>query len=165
MNLTKEQIEFLDKVVWGGRNNWTLNSKGEVDVEGSVDMSDMYLTEIPVKFGEVKGNFFCNRNKLTTLKNCPRIVNALNISDNNLTTLDYLPEKIVRFGLFIWGNPLKDYFNYVRVNGGFYHWDKIIWSSVIKEYPFLIKIAKNYVDKDEFIGFVKDYPKTKLYLR
>jgi len=70
MELTKEQIDFLDKVC-DGREYWGLNPNGEVDVDGAVDMSGMQLTEIPVKFGRVNGNFHCYYNNLTTLKNCP----------------------------------------------------------------------------------------------
>jgi hypothetical protein len=70
MELTKEQIEFLDRVC----GEWKLNSDGEVDVDGDVNMYDMNLKEIPVKFGRVEGDFNCYYNYLTTLKNCPDFV-------------------------------------------------------------------------------------------
>ena len=76
MQLTKEQIEFLNKVCDG---SWKLNSNGEVDVYGNVNMRNMNLIEIPVKFGSVWGNFDCyyNYNNLTSLKNAPKSVGGI----------------------------------------------------------------------------------------
>ena len=52
--------------------NYTINSKGEIDVDGSVDLSKMEFKELPYKFRIVIGYFDigCNSN-LTSLKNCP----------------------------------------------------------------------------------------------
>jgi hypothetical protein len=50
MMLTNKQKSFLENVVIG---KWSINQNtGLVDVEGNVLMSDMRLTEIPVKFGK-----------------------------------------------------------------------------------------------------------------
>ena len=56
--------------------NYTINSKGEVDVNEDVILSRRGLTEFPsyIQFGTVKGNFFCNNNNLTTLKGAPKKV-------------------------------------------------------------------------------------------
>jgi len=164
MQLTQEQIEFLDKVVWGGRNNWTLNSDGKVDVNNWVIMSNMGLTEIPVKFGRISIQFNCAYNNLTTLKNCPDYVGKrFNCSNNNLTTLDDLPEFIGEI-ITIYNNPLKDYFKNIK-ESNFIYWGEFQWVEVLKEYPFLINITKNYVSKKNFIRLIEEYPKTKLYLR
>jgi hypothetical protein len=58
-----------------------------VDVD--VDLSHKGLTEIPIKFGVVKGSFFINNNKLTSLENSPREVEvSFKCSENkNLTSL------------------------------------------------------------------------------
>ena len=84
MELTKEQIKFLDEVC--RYSKWYINEKGEVDVDGNVNMIEMQLTEIPVKFGEVSGWFDCSHNNITTLKNCPDSIGGMfNCFNNNPT--------------------------------------------------------------------------------
>jgi hypothetical protein len=141
MQLTQEQIEFLDKVV--ERGTWTLNSEGKVDVEGWVNMSGMELIKIPVKFGRVDGYFYCGGNNLTSLENCPDEIND---------------------GFYCHRNNLTNYFKNIKEED-FKYWDRLWWSIMIYEYPFLINIAKNYVSKEDFIDLIKKYPKTKLYSR
>jgi hypothetical protein len=140
MQLTQEQIEFLNEVV---RGTWTLNSEGKVDVVGGVNIISMPLTEIPVKFGKVSGYFNCYNNHLTSLENCPDEVGS---------------------GFYCDGNNLKDYFKNIKEED-FKHWDKLYWAIVLQEYPFLINIAKNYVGKEGFIYYIEKCPKTKLYLK
>ncbi len=83
-----------------GESNWSINSKGEIDVNGNVYMDGMGLYEIPIKFGKVIGTFYCNKNNLTTLKNSPNYVeDDFKCSDNNLTDLVGSPD-IVK-GYFI----------------------------------------------------------------
>ena len=136
MELTKEQIEFLDRVCDG---RWELNSNGEVDVDGDVWANDMNLTEIPVKFGSVAW-FYCENNQLTSLKNCPNSINGSILIENNL---------------------LCDYFKNINEED-FPHWDKLYWVDVLKEYPFLINIGKNYLNNLEY--YLDIIPQTKLYL-
>ena len=58
-----------------GIQNYTINSKGEIDVSRSVDLSKMDFKELPYKFGTVNGYFDVGENdKLTSLKNCPDYV-------------------------------------------------------------------------------------------
>ena len=141
MQLTKEQIEFLDMVCYGIKY-WKLNSEGKVDVDGSVDIGNMNLTEIPVKFGIVSGNFWCFNNQLTSLKNAPKTIvgGRFYCSKNNLT----------------------NYFKNIKEED-FPHWDKFNWGSILEEYPFLINIGKKYLSKD-FKYYLDNYPQTKLYL-
>ena len=55
-----------------GIKNYTINSKGHIDVEGGVDLGGENFKELPYKFGRVKGFFDIGSNKnLTSLKNCP----------------------------------------------------------------------------------------------
>ena len=55
-----------------GIKDYTINSKGEIDVNGSVDLSGKNFKELPYKFGKVAGFFTLMNNKnLTSLKNCP----------------------------------------------------------------------------------------------
>jgi hypothetical protein len=74
MKITSKQKPLLDKVIVMG-GEWSINSDTDfIDVEGSVDMSYMYLTNIPVKFGEVTGDFNCSGNQLTSMVGAPQSV-------------------------------------------------------------------------------------------
>lgn len=85
------------------------NSDGSFDVEGDVNISDLKLTKIPVKFGRVKGNFYCENNQLITLENSPKEVGGyFNCDNNKLISLESAPKKVG--GDFYCGdNPIKDY--------------------------------------------------------
>ncbi len=85
--------------------NYTINSDGSIDVDGDVDISPLRiraqhlpnqeLKKLPLKFGEVTGNFDCSYNQLTTLEGAPRSVwGDFNCSDNKLTTLEGAPESV-----------------------------------------------------------------------
>ena len=55
--------------------NYTINSKGEIDVSKSVYLSKIEFKELPYKFGKVDGCFDLEDNKnLISLKNCPNEV-------------------------------------------------------------------------------------------
>ena len=57
---------------------YIINSQGEIDVNGNVDLSCKDFKELPYKFGEVKGYFSLRKCKnLTSLKNCPDYVTNL----------------------------------------------------------------------------------------
>jgi hypothetical protein len=140
-DLTKEQKAFLDVVCGGGK--WELNSKGEVDVFDGVDMSNMGLPEIPVKFGVVGNSFNCSFNNLTTLKNHP--------------------EKIGWF-FNIQGNNLSDYFKSINEED-FKYWGIINQGRTLREYPFLINIIKKHTHRVKLEEFLDRIPQTKLYYR
>ena len=55
-----------------GIENYTINSKGEIDVNRNVDLTNKDFKELLFKFGTVDGYFTVGYNKkLTSLKNCP----------------------------------------------------------------------------------------------
>ena len=55
-----------------GIENYTINSQGEIDVDGDVNLDRKDFKELPYKFGRIKGHFILSRCKnLTSLKNCP----------------------------------------------------------------------------------------------
>ena len=55
-----------------GIQNYTINSKGEIEVNGRVNLNDKDFKELPYKFGRVTGWFDIGNNQnLTSLKNCP----------------------------------------------------------------------------------------------
>jgi hypothetical protein len=62
---------------------------------------------LPIKFGEVGGDFDVVNSGLTTLENCPHTVgDTFMCSANQLTTLAHGPQ-IVKYGYVIGTNPLK----------------------------------------------------------
>ena len=75
--------------------NYKINDTGSVDVNENMDLSYNGLSEIPIKFGHVTGNFICYRNKLTSLKNCPDTIDGdFNCSFNKLSSLEYGPKNV-----------------------------------------------------------------------
>ena len=91
----KTTIEtWCDKM---GIENYTINSQGEIDVDGDVDLDNKDFKELPYKFGRVKGSFtliYCTN--LTSLKNCPDFVTELFACDlcRKLDSLEGYPKKI-----------------------------------------------------------------------
>jgi hypothetical protein len=82
-----------------GIENWTINNEGLVDVDGSVDLSNKRLAKIPINFGRVEGDFYCDfycpNNGLTTLKGAPREVGGyFHCGYNQLTTLEGAPSRV-----------------------------------------------------------------------
>ena len=57
-----------------GIQNYTINEDGTVYVDGNVSLYERNLSKLPLKFGRVTGNFYCQSNKLTTLEGCPQEV-------------------------------------------------------------------------------------------
>ena len=76
--------------------DYTINNDGTIDVDGDVDLSYKRLTKIPLKFGKVTGNFYCNNNKLVNLSGCPQEVGIeFNCSVNLLKDLIGGPQEVV----------------------------------------------------------------------
>ena len=83
-----------------GIKNYTINAGGEIDVDGDVDLSSKGLTELPsyIQFGVVKGNFFCDLNRLTTLKGAPiEVGKVFDCSYNRLVSLEGAPLRVKYF--------------------------------------------------------------------
>ena len=162
MNLTKEQIEFLDEVCYR-REYWKLNSNGEVDVDGGVTMGFLNLTEIPVKFGSVSSYFHCYNNQLTSLEGCPTSVGeGFYCYNNQLTSLEFAPTS-VGGEFYCSNNQLTNYFKTIKEED-FPHWEKLDWGWVLDGHPFLINICKKYLLKDDLKYYLDNYPQTEIYL-
>ena len=78
-------------------SNYTINSQGEIDVNGEVDLKYSDFEELPYKFGKVKGYFsvmMCLN--LTSLKNCPDYVgNYFDVDDcPQLDSLEGCPKEV-----------------------------------------------------------------------
>jgi hypothetical protein len=74
---------------------YTINVDGTVDVDGSVRLDNLGLTELPLRFGSVTGDFDCEYNRLTTLEGCPKEI-GFNFCcfDNDLTSFKGGPVKV-----------------------------------------------------------------------
>ena len=82
--------------------NYTINSQGEIDANGDVDLRKKDFKELPYKFGKIKGSFSLRECKnLTSLKNCPDEVEKF-FSCSFCPQLDSLKEcpKKVRYDFF-----------------------------------------------------------------
>jgi hypothetical protein len=88
---------WLDKM---GIENATIRYDNErdsmvVDVAGSVDLDKKLgdLTQLPVQFGHVDGDFHCYSNQLTSLNGAPQTVGgSFFCFSNNLTSLEGAPQ-------------------------------------------------------------------------
>ena len=77
--------------------NYTINSKGEIDVDGKVSLRERDFKELPYKFGTVTGYFGLSECKnLTSLKNCPDKVGRFFRCDgcSKLDSLEGCPKKV-----------------------------------------------------------------------
>ena len=67
-------------------------------IEGHVDLDNLFLKEIPdflSTVDRVQGYFSVTNNRLTSLKNCPRIItNSFYCSDNNIKNLVGGPKEV-----------------------------------------------------------------------
>ena len=74
----KQQSIKADIEAWCdemGIEHYTINDKGEIDVDGGVNLDNKDFEELPYKFGSVGDYFSLGRCKnLTSLKNCPDYV-------------------------------------------------------------------------------------------
>ena len=77
-NGVKKQSNIENIKAWCdemGIEKYTINSKGEIDVNGGVDLRYSDFKELPYKFGKVNGRFDMESCKnLISLKNCPNNV-------------------------------------------------------------------------------------------
>ena len=96
----KQDIEaWCEKM---GIENYTINSKGEIDVDGGVYFNRSTFNtfeELPYKFGKVRGNFSLSDNKnLISLKNCPYFVeHDFSCMDcSQLESLEGCPKEVIR---------------------------------------------------------------------
>lgn len=88
INLSKEQIKFLDKVC-ANKCVWKQDADGKVNLSGEFNASSMDLRDLlGIEFGEILGDFDISDNNLTSLKGCPqKVEGSFNCSLNFLNTL------------------------------------------------------------------------------
>jgi hypothetical protein len=94
-HLTREQYHWLKRNI---KCKFDVDENGLVNVDGDVGISSKGLTEIPVKFGVVKGDFNCYGNNITSLVGAPQEVKGdFNCFNNNLTSLVGAPKEVRYF--------------------------------------------------------------------
>ena len=99
-----------------GIEKYTINSKGEIDVSGSVHLQEKDFKELPYKFGRVTGYFNLEGcENLISLKNCPnRVEGYFSCNRNkNLKSLEGCPKTVL---LSFWCKECGKFFNekYIR---------------------------------------------------
>ncbi len=66
-----------------------------VNANGSINISNEELQEIPIQFYQVDGNFNCGYNQLISLDGGPQIINGhFDCSHNQLSSLKYGPQSV-----------------------------------------------------------------------
>lgn len=94
--------------IYGIEGTFTINDNGVVDVDGYVELNNLELDELPLKFGYVSGKFECNENKLTSLIGSPYEVGGyFSCCDNLLTSLEHCPSEVGE-GFYCENNKLTD---------------------------------------------------------
>lgn len=107
VNLTDNFFQQEDEIHATIRDYWIvilgdyiINDDRSINVDGSVKFpkSSSFLTQLPLKFNKVSGDFNCSGLSLNTLKGAPAEVGGIfNCSYNNLTTLEFSPIKASTF--------------------------------------------------------------------
>lgn len=64
-------VDYIDK------SNYKKYVGRKVNVTGDVYLTNLNLREIPITFGKVDGNFYCEHNELMSLVGCPSEVCGL----------------------------------------------------------------------------------------
>lgn len=68
---------------------------GKLNVKGNVNLHERGLKKLPFNFGVVGGNFYCSKNKLTSLDGAPKKVGGdFYCFDNQLTSLQGAPKEV-----------------------------------------------------------------------
>jgi hypothetical protein len=103
-----------------GIENYTINGDGSIDVNGSVNLYNKGLTELPLTFNKVTGYFTCSCNQLTSLKGSPKWVGGnFYCNGNQLTSLEFSPD-YVGGDFFCHDNELIDNLCDTEI-GGYFH--------------------------------------------
>ena len=96
--------------------NWSLVD-GLVNVDGDVSLTLSKITNIPLKFGTVTGNFFCSSNYLSSLEGCPnRVGGEFDCKFNEITSLEGCP-KSVGGDFYCYDNNIRE-FTGIKYIGG-----------------------------------------------
>ena len=86
MNIDNEIFYIARKY---GIRKYKINEDGSIDVSGDVNLSYKGLSELPLKFRNITGDFYCNSNQLISLEGSPQSVGGyFECNNNQLTSLE-----------------------------------------------------------------------------
>ena len=110
-----ESFENIDEICKKYRiENYTINTDGSIDVNGIVNLHNLGLEKLPIKFNKVNGDFFCSYNNLTSFEYAPKIIRgSFSCSDNNIKTFEYFPS-FVKGEFWCTYNPIYKVWNLFR---------------------------------------------------
>ena len=75
--------------------NYTINDDLSIDTDGSIDLSELPLDYLPLRFNYIGNSFECDASGLKTLEGCPKTVEGnFSCSHNNLETLKGSPQTV-----------------------------------------------------------------------
>jgi hypothetical protein len=101
----RTEQEIIDLCLEYGLGSYQIRDDGSIDASSTINLSCKLedLKQLPLTFNEAHGYFGCRDNNLTTLEGCPKKVLSgdFSCSGNRLTSLEHSP-KIVE-GHFICG--------------------------------------------------------------
>ncbi len=92
MNIDNEIFYIARKF---GIRKYKINEDGSIDVSGDVNLSYKGLSELPLKFRNITGDFYCNSNQLISLEGSPQSVGGdFECNNNQLTSLEGCPQTV-----------------------------------------------------------------------
>jgi DNA-binding Xre family transcriptional regulator len=103
----KKSQSIIDWLEAFNIKNYIINEDLTVSVNGSVNLSNKKIKQLPIQFREVTDEFIIAHNPLTTLKGSPLKTNLFDCSFCGLTDLTYSPLEIGEKGLFACNNNLS----------------------------------------------------------
>ena len=124
--LTEKQIQWLDNCSKGG---WNFDaSTGLVNCDGNFVCRNQKLTDfLGIRFGEVKGDFYCDNNQLHSLVGAPLTVGGSFYCDNNqFHSLEGAPLTVG--GNFYCNNQLHSLEGAPLTVGGNFYWNNQLHS-------------------------------------
>jgi len=139
--------------------NYTINSDGIIDVDDNVNLNNINLTELPLKFGKVSGYFDCSDNNLTTLKGCPQSVTGYFIChNNNLTTLEFCPQSVGCYFSF-YKNHIKDLYGFPEFFDGHIFYERNPVEEILDLFNITVKdsFGISNIKSGKIIGLLNEY--------
>lgn len=103
----KSSQSIIDWLETFNIKNYIINEDLTVTVNGSVNLSNKKIKQLPIQFKEVTDEFIISHNPLTTLKGSPLKTNLFDCSFCALTDLVYSPLEIGEKGLVACNNNLS----------------------------------------------------------
>lgn len=109
-NTLEYEVARIIRDCWIHIGPYKLNIDGSLNVEGNVKFPENmdFVSELPLSFRKVTGDFDCSKMNLRSLRGSPEeIGGTFNCSFNQLYSLEYIPRKAK---LFIFDNTVASLF-------------------------------------------------------